>query len=419
MTATLDRSAAAGCGDTARLAARTERAMKSTVSLPIVAAPTAPPQPASALTRGAALITALQSTGMRWISPDGPGLSRHGGAGPSDHKAVTIAGQTVMVPIFTHGASRSPYRAEVAADGYTATLYHRADAIAELRVPQAPRFYQRHTSDGVPYWKIATLHGADVLASTVLQTCTRYGHRDTSCQFCAIGQSLAAKSTIARKRPDQLAEVARAAVELDGVRHAVLTTGTPASADRGAALLTECSAAITAAVAEVGAELPIQAQCEPPDDLGWFERLRAAGVRTLGMHLEAVSEPVRRRVMPSKAEIPVAYYLEAFERAVAVFGRAQVTTYIIAGLGDRADQILSMCERIIEIGVYPFVVPLVPIAGTPLAEQPAPDAAFMGPLLDGVAALLRRYGMHSRDIAAGCGRCGACSSMRAREVAHA
>ena len=53
------------------------------------------------------------------------------------------------------------------------------------------------------------LHGRDVLATTVLQTCIRYQSRTKTCQFCAIGQSLAAGRTIERKTPAQLAEVAR------------------------------------------------------------------------------------------------------------------------------------------------------------------------------------------------------------------
>jgi radical SAM protein (TIGR04043 family) len=112
----------------------------------------------------------------------------------------------------------------------------------------------------------------------------------------------------------------RAAVLLDGVKHAVLTTGTPNGTDRGAALLCASAAAIRAAVA-----LPLKAQCEPPDDFGWFERLRAAGVDALGMHLEAVEPEVRARAMPGKAKVPVSYYLAAFEAAVAVFGRGQVS----------------------------------------------------------------------------------------------
>ena len=76
-----------------------------------------------------------------------------------------------------------------------------------------------------------------MLATTVLQTCIRYQSRTKTCQFCAIGQSLAAGRTIERKTPAQLAEVAKAAVELDGVKHMVMTTGTPPGGDRGAAIL--------------------------------------------------------------------------------------------------------------------------------------------------------------------------------------
>jgi radical SAM protein (TIGR04043 family) len=361
------------------------------------------------------LASELQALGMRWLDPKGPGLSRHGGAGPSDHKAVTLGGETVMVPIFTHASHASPYLAEVSASGETALLLRDGVHIAEVGFPRTPKFYALSTAEGVPYWKIATLHAKDVLATTVLQTCTRYGNRDTSCQFCAIGQSLAKKATIAEKTPAQLAEVARAARDLDGVTHVVLTTGTPGTPDRGAAVLCDAARAIHEATG-----LPIQAQCEPPSDFGWFARLADAGVSSLGMHLEAVTERVRQRIMPGKAEVPIAVYLEAFAAAVKVFGRGQVSTYILAGLGDSHSEILSLSEKLIDLGVYPFVVPFVPIAGTPLERHPSPAPDFMRELLSALARLLAREGMKSADIKAGCGRCGACSTLRAREtVAHA
>ena len=358
------------------------------------------------------IVSELQALGMRWLDDSGPGLARAGGAGPSDHKAVTIANQTVMVPILNHASERSPYAARVMGD--YALLLKGDVAIAELGFAKKPRFYDRSTAEGVPYWKIATLHGSDVLATTVLQTCKRYGNRATSCQFCAIGQSLAAKTTIAEKSPTQLAEVAKAARELDGVRHMVMTTGTPQSDDRGARVLADAARAIRAAV-----DLPIQAQCEPPADFAWFSRLADAGVDSLGLHLEAVTEEVRQRIIPGKAEVPVSVYLEAFSAAVSVFGRGQVSSYVLAGLGDSRDAIVDMCARMIALGVYPFVVPFVPIAGTPLAHHPTPEPAFMASLLAEVAALLAQAGLRSTEIKAGCGRCGACSSLKAREAAHA
>lgn len=349
---------------------------------------------------------------MRWIDGAGPGLARTGGAGPSDHKAITIANQTVMVPILNHASLASPYTAEVKGD--YALLSKGGREIAELSFPRKPRFYERATADGIPYWKIATLHGQDVLATTVLQTCKRYGNRATSCQFCAIGQSLAAKSTIAEKTPAQLAEVARAAVELDGVRHLVMTTGTPQTDDRGAHVLAEAARAVRAAV-----DLPIQAQCEPPADFAWFSRLAEAGVDSLGLHLEAVTEEVRKRIIPGKAEVPVTVYLEAFRAAVAVFGRGQVSSYVLAGLGDGEHDILEMCAQMIDLGVYPFVVPFVPIAGTPLSHHPAPAPAFMASLLGELARMLDKSDLRSSEVKAGCARCGACSSLKVREAAHA
>ncbi len=361
----------------------------------------------------AELIAELQSRGLRLIDPSAGLPSRRGGAGPSDHKAVTIDGHTVMVPVHTAPAFDSPFVADAPDEQGHSTLKHSRIPIAQISFPATPRFYARQTADGVPYSHIATLHGRDVLATTVLQTCIRYESRKKTCQFCSIGQSLAAGRTIAHKTPAQLAEVARAAVELDGVQHMVLTTGTPATSDRGAAVLADSARAIKAAVPQ----LPIQAQCEPPDEDAWFQRMKDAGVDTVGLHLEAVTPEVRARIMPGKASVPIERYFSAFEAAVQVFGRGQVSTYILAGLGDSVDDILAMSQRLLDMGVYPFVVPFVPISGTPLEGHPAPDPAFMRAVLEPLGRMVVQAGLRASDIKAGCGKCGACSSLSAYETA--
>jgi radical SAM protein (TIGR04043 family) len=356
------------------------------------------------------LRTELQSAGLRLVDPNAGAASRRGGAGPSDHKAVTVDGVTIMVPVHTSSAWNSPFVALAPDEAGASALMRGTIPIANISFPKAPRFTQLQTLDGVPYSHIATLHGTDVLATTVLQTCIRYESRKKTCKFCAIGQSLAAGRTIARKTPEQLAEVARAAVLLDGVKHMVLTTGTPPTPDRGAQILCDSAFAIRAAV-----DLPIQAQCEPPDDDAWFERMKASGIDTLGMHLEVVTPEVRARVMPGKASVPISRYMEAFRAAVAVFGKGQVSTYILAGLGDTADAILSISRELIDLGVYPFVVPFVPISGTPLEDHPAPSPEFMKSILAPLGAMLRDAQMRSADIKAGCGKCGACSSLASYE----
>jgi radical SAM protein (TIGR04043 family) len=360
--------------------------------------------------RTAQLINELQSCGVRLVDPNAGHESRRGGAGPSDHKAMTVDGMTVMVPVHTAPAFASPYfverpdelgRSRVSRDGVT---------LGEVSFPVRPRFYDLATADGIPYWKIAVLHGSDVLATSVLQSCIRYQSRTKTCRFCAIGQSLAAGRTIERKTPAQLAEVAKAAVELDGVSHMVMTTGTPPGRDRGAAILAESAKAVKAAVA-----LAIEGQCEPPENDSWFARMKNAGLDSLGMHLEVVTPQLRVRIMPGKSQIPVERYFDAFAAAVRVFGRGQVSTYILAGLGDTGEAILETSEKIISLGVYPFVVPFVPISGTPLESHPPPQPAFMHDILWPLALMLRTAGLRATDIKAGCGKCGACSALSAYE----
>lgn len=358
------------------------------------------------------LLSELQSLGLRLMDEADSAASRRGGAGPSDHKALAIMGTTIMVPVHTRPSHHSPFTASVPGSDGRSMLYR--DGVPELPIvfPKQPRFYGMSTADDIPYWKIAQLHSHNVLATTVLQTCIRYGNSSTKCQFCAIGESLKGDRTIARKTPEQLAEVAEAAQRLDGIEQVVLTTGTPPTEDRGAAILTEVARAI-----KLRTGLAIQAQCEPPSDFVWFKHLHEAGVDSLGMHLEAWDEEVRARIMPGKAQVPVSYYLKAFKAAVAVFGRAQVSTYLLAGLGDTKEGLLDACHQLIGLGVYPFVVPFVPIGGTQLESREPPSADFMRSILQPLGEMLTSAGMTSDTVKAGCAKCGACSSLSSFEKA--
>jgi len=356
----------------------------------------------------ATLLSELQSLGLA-ANDDGGG--RRGGAGPSDHRALSLGATTVMVPM--RPAGRSPFRLRVVGpDAGRAQLLHDEQPVADVELPAMARFYTLATADGIPYQKIALLHARKVLASTVMQSCVRYNDQGDACQFCAIGTSLKDGRTLARKSPAQLAEVAAAAVRLDGVEQLVLTTGTPATPDRGAAHLAACAAAVKAAVPS----LPIQVQCEPPDDFAWFQRLKDAGADALGMHLEAVEPAVRARVMPGKAQVSLDHYRRAFTEAVQVFGRGQVSTYLIAGLGDRPQSLIEMAQELVALGVYPFLVPFVPLADTPMAHHPTPDGETMRHLYTEVAAAIRAAGMGAAQMKAGCAKCGACSALSAYEA---
>jgi radical SAM protein (TIGR04043 family) len=213
------------------------------------------------------------------------------------------------------------------------------------------------------------------------------------------------------KRPAELAEVATAAVRLDGVRQMVMTTGTSAGTDRGARHLARCVRAVRAAVPE----LPIQVQCEPPADLAVLTELRHAGADSIGIHVESLDDDVRRRWMPGKATVPMSAYRDAWREAVRVFGRNQVSTYLLVGLGEDPDELIAGAGELIAMGVYPFVVPFRPHPGTLAVDVDgarAPDAALLEKVTREVAALLRLSGMAGADQRAGCAACGACSVLQ-------
>ncbi|WP_336030707.1 MSMEG_0568 family radical SAM protein [Geodermatophilus sp. FMUSA9-8] len=334
------------------------------------------------------------------VRVDAP-VSRRAGAGPSDDGHVLLDGVPTALPVNPD----SPYSisgGRLLLDG--------ADLGLEATPVRRPAFYDLTTADGVPYERIARLHGRDVLATTVVQTCVRYAE-DQRCRFCAIEASLAAGSTTAVKSPAQLAEVAEAAVRLDGVRQVVMTTGTTNGRDRGARHLARCVRAVTAAVPG----LPVQVQCEPPapGDLDAIQELRDAGATALGIHVESLDDDVRRRWMPGKATVPMAQYDAAWDEAVRVFGRNRVSTYLLVGLGEDPDELVAGALRLADRGVYPFVVPYRPLAGTLAVADGvgAPDPLVLGDVTRRVAAGLRARSMRGADQGAGCAACGACSAL--------
>jgi radical SAM protein (TIGR04043 family) len=343
------------------------------------------------------LITDLQSRGIR---VEAAVESRRGGAGPSDSGMLWIEGVPVTLPTATGYAT--PYVLRSEDDGLA--VYADGERVAGASSAGRPRYYDLTTDDGIPYWKIALLH-LDSLASTVLQTCAYWGNHD-QCQFCGIGLSLAAGRTIAKKRPEQLAEVAAAAKELDGAVDATLTTGSTYGRDRGALYVAACGRAIKEA-----AGLPVEVQFEPPEDLDVINRVHGDGIDSVGIHVESFDPEVLGRVAPAKARTGIEGYFAAWERAVSLFGAGQVSTYVILGMGEDPALTVAGCKRAIDMGVYPFVVPLRPIAGSLMEDCLPPDAAYTEAIYHQVVPYLLSRGLDSTGVAAGCARCQACSAM--------
>ena len=301
------------------------------------------------------LRTELAVKGLRAAPP----VRRRAGAGPSDDGHFTLGCSAATLPL----APESPFALDASGrltrDGVVVE-----DAMVEPI--ERPRFYDLTTADGVPYEQLARLHGSNVLATTVVQTCIRYTHEDTRCRFCTIEESLKAGATTQVKLPEQLAEVAEAAVRLDGVEQMVMTTGTSNGPDRGAKHLAKCVRAIRERVPY----LPIQVQIEPPLDLVVDRpaaRRRAPtrsastssrSTRRCARAGRPARRPCRSRATRRRGGTPSPSSAPTASRRTCSSASARIpTSSSPAPAGS------------IDMGVYPFVVPVPPARGLARARR--------------------------------------------------
>lgn len=350
------------------------------------------------------LITEIQSLGIQ--IHDGI-AGRKGGAGPAEGRAFIINGVPVSVPIAAEYVQHSPFSLKETDSGYN--LLKNNIPVSPIKVVPEPKFYNKSTKDGIPYRQIALLHGKDCLATTVLQRCVHWKHSQ-KCSFCSTESTLSNKQTIAKKTSSQLAQVARAARDLDGVTHMVLTSGTEDPPGSEISYLAKCARAIKEA-----ANIPMQVQIAPPNDLDMMDELKDAGVESIGIHIESFDADILSKVAPAKATIGLAHYEKAWKKAVQLFGINQVSSFIIAGLGETVSSIAWGSELLADLGVYPFVVPLRPIPGSMLANATPPHPDIMKQLYDIVGKILQTKGISTDQILAGCARCGACSALSSYE----
>ena len=270
------------------------------------------------------------------------------------------------------------------------------------------------TADGIPYWKIALLH-LDSIASTVVQKCI-YWDTPEQCGFCGI-ELTRGEQTIPVKTPAQLAEVCTAARDYDHAVDVTLTTGSLNRRDRGAIYISRCAARDQGGVRDADPG-PVRAAGRPA---------RAGGGARAPASTRSASTPRRstrrcsRGSRPGKAQCGIEGYFRTLgARRSTCSAAASVTTYVLLGMGEREELIVEGCRRAIEMGVYPFVVPLRPVPGDADGRRRRrPTRTTWRGSTPRSSAMLADAGFDHLDAKAGCARCQACSGLSAWERVHA
>ena len=81
-------------------------------------------------------------------------------------------------------------------------------------------------------------------------------------------------------------------------------------------------------------------------------------------------------------------------------------------MGEDPELTVEGCRRAIDIGVFPFVVPIRPVAGSLMEDVVPPAREYTESIYRKVAAYMSERGMAADVAKAGCARCQACSGLQ-------
>jgi biotin synthase len=121
-------------------------------------------------------------------------------------------------------------------------------------------------------------------------------------------------------------------------------------------------------------DVPVSVSGQPVS-IETVKRLAAAGVRRIGIPLDAANEEIFDKIKGKQTGGPYDWkkQMQILEDAVKIFGKSNVTTHLIVGLGESEKDMMHITQRCADMGVYPALFAFTPIFGT-ILESSAPPS---------------------------------------------
>jgi radical SAM protein (TIGR04043 family) len=334
-------------------------------------------------------------------------FGRKGGAGPLGGRYFILEDDKTLVNVVLWNRKEKTHLFLGEKKGEYFEIYdNRKDrSFGNLRLVKNPTFYSQKTSDGIEMRKIALVHGIDCLASTIYQKCV-YWACGEPCAFCGIELSLQYDTTIEEKNAKQMSEVITAAKKEGRCSHMTLTSGTDENIDKGANRYIELLKGIKA----IHPSIPLHVQIEALDDLSYINRLKEAGADSIGIHIEVLDDSLRKEITPGKFSISFDAFEKNWKHAIEIFGKNQVSSYILTGFGESKGDLIKNLEKVISIGVIPYITPVRSIPGK--KDLPITNYKELLLIYKEAADLMRQFGVNPLKNKAGCVKCGGCSAIK-------
>ncbi|MDH5754822.1 MAG: radical SAM protein [Candidatus Bathyarchaeota archaeon] len=130
--------------------------------------------------------------------------------------------------------------------------------------------------------------------------------------------------------------------------------------------------ALTKAICQ-NVKVPISISCQPlnHENMKW---LAEAGAERIGIPLDAATEELFNKVKGCSVGGPYVWeeQFKLLSEAVEIFGRDNVSTHLIVGLGETEKEMVETIQRCVDIGVLPALFAFTPIPGVALENNPQP-----------------------------------------------
>jgi len=119
--------------------------------------------------------------------------------------------------------------------------------------------------------------------------------------------------------------------------------------------------------------VPISLSC-PPFTKAQFKELAEARADRISIALDAATEQLFNKVKGAETQSPYHWKQQhqALKEAVEIFGKNQVYTHLIVGLGETEKEIIHAIQQCTDSGVYPSLFAFTPISGTSLENMHQP-----------------------------------------------
>jgi biotin synthase-related radical SAM superfamily protein len=119
--------------------------------------------------------------------------------------------------------------------------------------------------------------------------------------------------------------------------------------------------------------IAVSVSCQPLN-IRDIERLKKSGVDRLGIALDAATEALFIEVKGSGVGSLYTWenQFKQLNEAIGVFGKGNVSTHVIFGLGETEKEAVEVIQRCFDLGVLPALFAFTPVRGTSLEAKSPP-----------------------------------------------